>query len=208
MDFRRLRVGDWVRGASGLLLLVAWLATCGLVYVFGYYVGKGTPDRQGTTEERTVRLPVTSTPPPEGQRPKEAKDFPSFYQALPSGERPIDVARGTPVTAPPVEAKAKNRALGDNRATAATAAQPIGDRRSSDMQRRTRTDNPDTDDVWPRFERLAQTCKIVVDHGAQWRVDIRRRQGDDSLIATGDDLLKTVQQALAEAEKRGWHEPQ
>ncbi len=84
-----------------LLLLVAWLATCGLVYIFGYYVGKGTPDRQATIEERSVRLPITSTPPPEGQRPKEAKDFPSFYQALPAGERPIDVARGTPVTAPP-----------------------------------------------------------------------------------------------------------
>jgi cell division protein FtsN len=84
-----------------LLLLVAWLATCGVVYVFGYYVGKGTPDRNATMEERSVRLPITSTPPPEGQRPKEAKDFPSFYQALPAGERPIDVARGTPVTAPP-----------------------------------------------------------------------------------------------------------
>jgi cell division protein FtsN len=81
--------------------LVAWLATCGVVYVFGYYVGKGTPDRHATMEERSVRLPVTSTPPAEGQRPKEAKDFPSFYQALPAGERPIDVARGTPITAPP-----------------------------------------------------------------------------------------------------------
>jgi septal ring-binding cell division protein DamX len=83
----------------GMLLL--WLTTSGIVYVFGYYVGKGTPERHATMEERSVRLPVTSTPPPEGQRPKEAKDFPSFYQALPAGERPIDVARGTPVTAPP-----------------------------------------------------------------------------------------------------------
>ena len=48
-----------------------------------------------------MRLPVTRPPPPEGQRPKDAKEFPSFYQALPAGERPIDVARGTPVTAPP-----------------------------------------------------------------------------------------------------------
>jgi cell division protein FtsN len=88
-----------------LLLLVAWLATCGVVYVFGYYVGRGTPDRHAAMEERAVRLPVTSTPPPEGQRPKEAKDFPSFYQALPAGERPIDVARGTPVTAPGADTK-------------------------------------------------------------------------------------------------------
>jgi septal ring-binding cell division protein DamX len=90
-----------VRLIDRVVRLVAWLATCGLVYIFGYYVGKGTPDRHATMEERSVRLPVTSTPPAEGQRPKEAKDFPSFYQALPAGERPIDVARGAPVTAPP-----------------------------------------------------------------------------------------------------------
>ena len=83
------------------VLLVAWLVTCGLVYVLGYYVGKWTPERHAAMEERAVRLPVTSEPPAEGQRPKEVKEFPTFYQALPSGERPIDVARGTPVTAPP-----------------------------------------------------------------------------------------------------------
>ena len=84
-----------------LVLLVAWMVTSGIVYVLGYYVGKGSPGRQTAVEERSVRLPVTSAPPAEGQRPKEAKEFPSFYQALPAGERPIDVARGTPVTAPP-----------------------------------------------------------------------------------------------------------
>jgi cell division septation protein DedD len=89
-----------LRFIDRFVLLVAWLVTCGLVFVLGYYVGRGAPDRSGAMEERTVRLPVTSTPPPEGQRPKASKDFPSFYQALPSGERPIDVARGTPVTAP------------------------------------------------------------------------------------------------------------
>ena len=84
-----------------LVLLVAWMVTSGIVYVLGYYVGKGSPGRQTAVEERSVRLPVTSAAPAEGQRPKEAKEFPSFYQALPAGERPIDVARGTPVTAPP-----------------------------------------------------------------------------------------------------------
>jgi cell division protein FtsN len=84
-----------------LVLLVAWMVTSGIVYVLGYYVGKGSPGRQAAVEERSVRLPVASVPPAEGQRPKEAKEFPSFYQALPAGERPIDVARGTPVTAPP-----------------------------------------------------------------------------------------------------------
>jgi cell division protein FtsN len=85
-----------------IVLMVAWVVTCGLVYVLGYYVGKGTPGRQATVEERAVRLPVTSVPPPEGQRPRESKEFPTFYQALPSGDRPIDVARGaTGGTAPP-----------------------------------------------------------------------------------------------------------
>lgn len=89
-----------LRWFDRLLMIVMWLVTSGVVYVFGYYVGRGTPEHAATMEERAVRLPVTSTPPPEGQRPKEAQDFPSFYQALPAGERPIDVARGTPVTAP------------------------------------------------------------------------------------------------------------
>jgi cell division protein FtsN len=84
-----------------LVLLVAWMVTSGIVYGLGYYVGKNSPGRQTAVEERSVRLPVTSAPPAEGQRPKEAKEFPSFYQSLPAGERPIDVARGTPVTAPP-----------------------------------------------------------------------------------------------------------
>src|SRR6185436_4287700 len=84
-----------------LVLVVAWLVTGGIAYVLGYYVGRGTPERHAAIEERSVRLPVTSTPPAEGQRPKAEREFPSFYQALPAGERPIDVARGTPVTAPP-----------------------------------------------------------------------------------------------------------
>ncbi len=89
-----------LRWFDRLLMILMWLVTSGVVYVFGYYVGRGTPEHPTNMEERAVRLPVTSTPPPEGQRPKEAQDFPSFYQALPAGERPIDVARGTPVTAP------------------------------------------------------------------------------------------------------------
>jgi DedD protein len=97
-----------------LVLLVAWLVTSGIVYVLGYYVGKGSPGRQTVADVRSVRLPVASTPPPEGQRPKDAREFPSFYQTLPAGERPIDVARGTPVTAPPP----------GNAPTAAPAAAP------------------------------------------------------------------------------------
>jgi cell division septation protein DedD len=84
-----------------LVLMVAWLVTCGLVFVLGFYLGKATPDERARLEERSVRLPITSQPPPEGQRPKEPKEFPSFYQTLPAGERPTDVARGTPATVPP-----------------------------------------------------------------------------------------------------------
>jgi cell division septation protein DedD len=80
------------------VLIVFWLVTCGIVYVLGYYVGKATPERHAANEGREVRLPVTAAPPAEGTRPKEATEFPSFYQALPGG-RPIDVARGE--TVPP-----------------------------------------------------------------------------------------------------------
>jgi cell division protein FtsN len=90
-----------LRFVDQLVLFVAWVVTCGLVYVLGYYVGKGTPEHHAALEEREVRLPVSAPPPAEGQRPKEAKEFPSFYQALPGGARPIDVARGAAVTAPP-----------------------------------------------------------------------------------------------------------
>ncbi|HXJ37054.1 MAG TPA: SPOR domain-containing protein [Candidatus Eisenbacteria bacterium] len=82
-----------LRFVDRLVLLVAWLVTCGLVYVLGFYVGNKTQEHRPGMEEREVRLPVTSVPPPEGQRPKEAREFPSFYQALPGGERPIEVAR-------------------------------------------------------------------------------------------------------------------
>lgn len=64
-----------------------------------------------------------------------------------------------------------------------------------------------TDNVWPRFERLAQYCKIVVDHVAVWRVTIRPREGNESVEVTGPELLETVSRALSQAEERGWHSP-
>lgn len=90
-----------VRFIDRVVRLVAWLVTCAFVYVCGYYVGKNSLDHRAPQEERSVRLPVSSQPPPEGQHPKEAREYPTFYQALPAGERPIDVARGTPVTMAP-----------------------------------------------------------------------------------------------------------
>src|SRR5439155_637952 len=60
------------RGGLGLgdrlILLLAWITTCGLVYLLGFYVGKGTQTRSLRVEQQVVRLPVTSAPPPEGRR--------------------------------------------------------------------------------------------------------------------------------------------
>src|SRR5881409_3166641 len=73
------------RGGLGLgdrlILLVAWVTTCGLVYLLGFYVGKGTQARSLRVEQQVVRLLVTSAPPPEGQRPKTAPEF-GFYDKL------------------------------------------------------------------------------------------------------------------------------
>src|SRR5213594_716134 len=64
-----------------LILLIAWIATCGVVYVLGFYVGKGMQGRPLGVEERIVRLPVTSAPPPEGKRAKSEEQF-RFYDDL------------------------------------------------------------------------------------------------------------------------------
>jgi len=71
----RLGLGD------RLILLVAWITTCGLVYLLGFYVGEGTQARSLRVEQQVVRLPVTSAPPPEGQRPKTEPEF-GFYDKL------------------------------------------------------------------------------------------------------------------------------
>src|SRR5262244_2210017 len=67
--------------ADRLVLLVAWIATCGLVYLLGFYVGKGMQEKRLGLEERIVRLPVTSAPPPEGRREKSGAEF-GFYDKL------------------------------------------------------------------------------------------------------------------------------
>jgi cell division protein FtsN len=90
-----------------LILLVAWMVTCGLVYVLGFYVGKGTQERRFELEARVVRLPVTSPPPPEGQRPKTESGL-TFYDTL-GGTEPVaprggreraPAPRGEPAQAP------------------------------------------------------------------------------------------------------------
>ena len=69
-----------------LVLFVAWTVTCGLVYLLGFYVGKGVGEQRLDTEERVVRLPITAGPPAAGQRPKS--DL-TFYDTLAkSADRP------------------------------------------------------------------------------------------------------------------------
>jgi cell division septation protein DedD len=87
----RTGLGLWDR----LVLLVAWAVTCGLVYVLGFYVGKGTQERRLGLEERVVRLPVTSQPPPGGQRPPAAQDL-TFYDTLVAGRHPEADTAGRP----------------------------------------------------------------------------------------------------------------
>jgi cell division septation protein DedD len=90
----RAGMGLWDR----LVLLLAWLGTCGLVYLLGFYVGRGTQVRRLGLEERVVRLPVTSKPPPEGQRPRSESDL-TFYDTLASAE-PARRERPAPVRLP------------------------------------------------------------------------------------------------------------
>jgi cell division protein FtsN len=87
-----------------VVLFVAWIVTCGVVYVFGFYVGKGSLGRRDGIEERVVRLPVTAAPPPAGQRPQASDDL-TFYETLVSGNRageavPPGPARTTTTLAP------------------------------------------------------------------------------------------------------------
>jgi cell division protein FtsN len=74
-----------------LVLLVAWVLTCGIVYVLGLYVGKGMQEQRLGRDERVVRLPVTSAPPPAGQRPRAESDL-TFYDTLVAGGSPAEKA--------------------------------------------------------------------------------------------------------------------
>src|SRR5262245_57131430 len=83
-----------------LVLLLAWIVTCGLTYLLGFYVGKGLQEQRGGLEERLVRLPVTSRPPPEGQRPKSESDI-TFYDTLVAGAKTKERDAGpVPTTIP------------------------------------------------------------------------------------------------------------
>ena len=95
-----------LRFLDRLILFTAWVVTCGLVYLLGFYVGKGAQVERLGLEERVVRLPVTSAPPQEGQRPKSEAEL-TFYDKLVAGQgdrRPEGSsapAKGTTTTAHP-----------------------------------------------------------------------------------------------------------
>ena len=84
-----------------LILFLAWTVTCGLVYLLGFYVGKGVQAQRVDTEERIVKLPVSSPPPPPGQRPKSDLTF--YDQLAKPADRP---ALPTPEPAPAPKAPA------------------------------------------------------------------------------------------------------
>jgi len=69
-----------------LVLFVAWVATCGLVYVLGFYVGKGTHEQQLGKHQRVVRLPINAAPPPPDVRTGRSSEF-TFYETLTAGRR-------------------------------------------------------------------------------------------------------------------------
>ena len=139
---RRSGLRFWDR----LILFTAWVATCGLVYLLGFYVGKGTQIGRLGLEERVVRLPVTSAPPHEGQRPKSEGEL-TFYDTLVAGQAGerrageptapakgaattarVDgsaaPAKGAATTAPSAGAGGATTAHGNGRAAPAVAAAP------------------------------------------------------------------------------------
>jgi cell division septation protein DedD len=86
--------------ADRLILLVAWIVTCGLVYFLGFYVGNSTQVRRLGLEERVVRLPVTSQPPPEGTRPKSEDQFVFYDKLMGDGAAARDTAKPSSPTLP------------------------------------------------------------------------------------------------------------
>ena len=90
-----------------LVLFLAWVATCGLVYVLGFYVGKGTHEQQLGKHQRIVRLPINAAPPPPDERTGRSSEF-SFYETLTAGRRdpnaPVQAEPEIPLPGVPVAA--------------------------------------------------------------------------------------------------------
>src|SRR5215470_7985648 len=69
-----------------LVIVGVWLVSCAAVYGLGFYTGSHTQDRLRSDEDRIVRLPVTTEPPPVGERAKAADDL-TFWTMLDGGRR-------------------------------------------------------------------------------------------------------------------------
>ena len=80
----RARLGD------RLVILVAWLASCGVVFVIGYYVGKDAVPPSAGIAPGVIQVPVAGVPDP----PDEPGAGGTFYESL--GRQ-----TGAAVTAPP-----------------------------------------------------------------------------------------------------------
>jgi len=112
-----------------LVLFLAWAATCGLVYVLGFYVGKGTHEQQLGKHQRVVRLPINAAPPPPDARTGRSSEF-TFYETLTAGRRdgaqPGEPGAETPGAAPgePVASATPPAAATPPTPPAGTAAVP------------------------------------------------------------------------------------
>ncbi len=88
-----------LRFADKAVIAVAWVATCGLVYLFGFYLGKGMQEVRYGKEERVVRLPVESEVPPAGSGAPKTPSY-EFYDNL-AGHQRGRGAEGAPMAPAP-----------------------------------------------------------------------------------------------------------
>jgi hypothetical protein len=132
------------RGSLGfgqrLVLLCAWLVSCGFVYVLGVYVGKGMHDRGPVNPG--VSLPVDAAvppaPPPDAQAPLTFYDVLGTQQGAPATARPAPAA---PAARP---AQADNTMTEQKLASAASApaAAPAAPRHPERRPRRPKPRHP------------------------------------------------------------------
>jgi cell division septation protein DedD len=121
-----------------IVLFAAWLVTCGIVDLLGLYVGQGIQERRIGVEDRVLKLPVTSKPPPEGLRPKAESDL-TFYDTLvqppPKGARADRPARPAAPAGPNAAADAATAPTGSPPAAAAKADAAKADSAKTDSAR-------------------------------------------------------------------------
>jgi hypothetical protein len=112
------------RGSLGfgqrLVLLGAWLVSCGFVYVLGVYVGKGMYDRGPI--HPGVSLPVDAAVPP--APPADAQAPLTFYDVLGTQQGAPAAARPTPPDAPAAARPTQPSTMNEQKLAAAPATPP------------------------------------------------------------------------------------